>query len=141
MQYVLDARIIDASRREARGQGTVRVTRQSYGVLASREHAIHRPGENASIRFKATDANEQPVEVAGTVTVSRRRWGLDGLQIGRYEESEVFSSNVTTRANGEAICDFRPTTTGYFAVCWRRAGCRLSCERIEGMTFRRPAVS
>jgi len=117
-QYRLEARVVDASRREVRGEGIVRVMRQRYSVLASPEHYIHRPGEAASVKFKAMDANDKPVEVTGTVNVIQRRWRTDVLRGGRYEEDEVLTAKLTTDAAGEATMTFTPKTTGYFAVRW-----------------------
>ena len=117
-QYRLEARVVDASRREVRGEGTVRVMRQRYSVLAAPEHYIHRPGESASVKFKAMDANDKPVQVTGTVKVVQRRWHTDVLRGGRYDEDEVLTAKLTTDAAGEATMTFTPKTTGYFAVRW-----------------------
>jgi uncharacterized protein YfaS (alpha-2-macroglobulin family) len=73
-RYRIEARVTDASRREIRGEGEVRVTRQRYEVHATARHSIHRPGEKAVIDFKAIDANDQPVRAAGRVTVTRDHW-------------------------------------------------------------------
>ncbi len=73
-RYRIEARVTDASRREIRGEGEVRVTRQRYEVHATARHSIHRPGEKVTIDFKAIDANDQPVHAAGRVTVTREHW-------------------------------------------------------------------
>ncbi|MFZ2491588.1 MAG: MG2 domain-containing protein, partial [Thermoanaerobaculia bacterium] len=73
LQYVIEARVTDASRREVAGSGTVRVGRQTYSVYATPEHHLHRPGAKATIDFHAQDANGQPVAVTGTVRVIRQR--------------------------------------------------------------------
>ncbi|HVR39097.1 MAG TPA: alpha-2-macroglobulin family protein, partial [Thermoanaerobaculia bacterium] len=113
--YVIEARVTDASRREVVGEGTVNVTRQRYAVLANPEHYIHRPGERASINFKAMDANDQPVEVTGNVRVVRRRWDEKDAQ---YHDEEISATKVTTDAKGEAKFTFTPDREGYFIVKW-----------------------
>ncbi|HEX6088316.1 MAG TPA: alpha-2-macroglobulin family protein [Thermoanaerobaculia bacterium] len=70
--YRIEARVVDASRREVRGEGNVRVLRQRYSVMAEPEHRVYRPGESVSVEFKALDANDKPVQTTGTVTVVRR---------------------------------------------------------------------
>lgn len=73
-EYVVEARVTDASRREVSGSGSVMVTRQPYFVFAEPAHRIHRPDQRVTVDFVARDANELPVQAGGTVTVSRDRW-------------------------------------------------------------------
>jgi uncharacterized protein YfaS (alpha-2-macroglobulin family) len=114
-RYRIEARVVDASRREVRGEGSVAVTRQRYSVMAQPEHYIHRPGEQVEIDFKATDANEQPVQTTGTVKIVRRAWvEKDHL----YRDEDVTESKVTTNAKGEASFMFTAKATGYYAVKW-----------------------
>jgi alpha-2-macroglobulin len=121
MLYRIEARVVDASRREVRGTGTVRVTRQRYSVLAHAEHAIHRPGEKVTVKFKAIDANDQPVRTTGTVRVVRREWREPQppqIRIAGYREEEVMTTTVTTDAEGEATFTFTPKREGYYAIQW-----------------------
>ncbi len=128
--YRIEARVVDASRREVRGEGTVRVTRQRYSVMAHPEHYVHRPGESASVKFKAMDANDKPVQTTGTVKVVKRTWREPGpivplarerrrLPRPRYVEEEILTTQLSTDAEGEATLTFAPKTTGYYAVRWQ----------------------
>ena len=122
--YRIEARVVDASRREVRGEGNVRVLRQRYSVMAQPEHYVHRPGDSVSVDFKALDANDKPVQTTGTVTVVRRtnvgrasaRPG--GLQPALRDE-EVLTTKLTTDADGEATFTFQPRTAGYYVIRWR----------------------
>ena len=73
-EFRIEARVVDASRREITGNGTVRVTRQRYYVHAKPEHNLHKPGDKATVNFRAQDANEQPAQIEGLVKVTRERW-------------------------------------------------------------------
>jgi len=73
-EYTIEARVIDASRREITGSGTVRVTRQGHYVYPQVAHKIHRPGGKVETTIKALDANSIPVAVEGTITVTRQWW-------------------------------------------------------------------
>lgn len=115
MLYRIEARVVDASRREVRGEGTVRVMKQRYSVVAHPEHYLHRPGDRVEINFKATDANEQPVQTSGKVKVVRREW-RDKQRA--YRDEDVLETNVSTDANGEATFTFTPKTAGYYTVRW-----------------------
>lgn len=117
-QYRIEARVVDASRREVRGEGTVRVMKQRYSVLASPDHYIHRPGESASVKFKAMDANDKPVQATGTVKVLERRWRADVIRGGRYEDDDVTTTKLTTDGEGEATMTFTPKSAGYYVVRW-----------------------
>jgi uncharacterized protein YfaS (alpha-2-macroglobulin family)/tetratricopeptide (TPR) repeat protein len=74
LEYRIEARVTDASRREITGVTSVRVTRQRYYVHPQPRHNLYRPGDKLEIDFKTIDANDQPVSVQGTVKVTRDRW-------------------------------------------------------------------
>ncbi|MEO8378881.1 MAG: MG2 domain-containing protein [Acidobacteriota bacterium] len=132
MTYRIEARVVDASRREVRGEGTVRVMRQRYSVMARPEHSVYRPGDSVSVKLHAQDANDKPVEVTGTVKVVRRRWreadppipagvvrkNSGRIRPARYEDEEVLTTKVTTAASGDATFTFTPKSTGYYLVRW-----------------------
>ncbi|MHB0970367.1 MAG: alpha-2-macroglobulin family protein [Thermoanaerobaculia bacterium] len=74
LEYRIEARVVDASRREITGTGTVRVTQLRYTVHARAKHNIYKPGDKVTVQFKALDANDQPVEAEGHVKITRERW-------------------------------------------------------------------
>jgi uncharacterized protein YfaS (alpha-2-macroglobulin family) len=74
LQYRIEARVTDSSRREIVGNGSIRVTRQRYYLYANAEHNLYRPQDKVSVEFKALDANDQPVQTEGVVKVTRDRW-------------------------------------------------------------------
>lgn len=74
MEYRVEARVTDASRREVRGEGTVRVTRQRYFATAKALNRLPQPGDTTRVEFHTTDANNQPVAVAGQVKIVRQTW-------------------------------------------------------------------
>ena len=73
-EFRIEARVVDASRREITGSGTVRVTRQRFYVHAKAEHNLHKPGDKTTVNFRAQDANEQPAQIEGIVKVTRDYW-------------------------------------------------------------------
>jgi uncharacterized protein YfaS (alpha-2-macroglobulin family) len=74
LEYRIEARVTDSSRREIVGNGTVRVTQQRYYVQADADHRLYKPQDKVSVEFKAADANQQPVTCEGTVKVTRDYW-------------------------------------------------------------------
>ncbi|HEX9984178.1 MAG TPA: alpha-2-macroglobulin family protein [Thermoanaerobaculia bacterium] len=114
LSYRIEARVVDASRREVTGKGEVRVTRQRYTVSMQPEHYLHRPGDRVSVAIKALDANDKPVQVTGTVIVQRSEW-----KEKRYVVAEkVEEAKVTTDKDGEATFTFTPRREGYYQVEW-----------------------
>ncbi|HEX4342457.1 MAG TPA: alpha-2-macroglobulin family protein, partial [Verrucomicrobiae bacterium] len=63
-----------ASRREITADGTVRVTQQRYYVDATATHNLYRPQDKVTVDLHAQDANDQPVQTEGTVTLTRDYW-------------------------------------------------------------------
>jgi len=74
LEFQVEARVTDASRREVVGNGSVRVTRQRYSVNARPANNLPRPGDSVRVEFTAKDANHQPVTVTGTVRITRDFW-------------------------------------------------------------------
>jgi alpha-2-macroglobulin len=74
LQYTIEARVTDLSRREVVSRGTVQVTRQPYYVYLNNEHNLYRPQDKVRVNIKALDANSQPVQTEGTVHVTRELW-------------------------------------------------------------------
>lgn len=126
MTYRIEARVVDASRREVRGEGNVRVMRQRYSVTAQPEHYVHRPGDSVSIDFRAMGANDKPVQTKGTVTVIQRTAGKvpRGTPIGRRRsfpstDKEILTTTLTTNASGEVTFTFTPKSAGHYIVRWK----------------------
>jgi hypothetical protein len=74
LEFTVEARVTDASRREITGADRVRVTQRLYYVNAEPEHNLYRPRDKATVNFEAKDANDQPQQVEGQVTVTRNTW-------------------------------------------------------------------
>lgn len=73
-EYRIEARVVDASRREVMATETVRVTRQHYYVYPRAAHNIYRPQDKVEVETKVMDANDQPVETEGRIKVTRDYW-------------------------------------------------------------------
>ncbi len=113
VEFRIEARVTDESRREVVGEGTVRVTQHRYSVAAQPLHYIYAPGDKVSIAFKASDANDEPVRVSGNVEVMRREW-----HDGKYREESVVKTTAQTDKDGEATVSFNAPAAGYYAVQW-----------------------
>ena len=125
LEYTIEARVTDASRREIVGRGSVRVGSQRYFVHVTPENRLRRPGQKAELTLRALDANDQPMGVTGKVQVVRLVWNEKWIhpvtrRVQRgYEEKEISLQGVTIATNGEAEFVFTPAEAGYYAVRWR----------------------
>lgn len=99
-EYRIEARVTDSSRREIIGNGTVRVTRQSYYVYLTNKHNLYQPQDKVEVDMKALDANNQPVQAEeGMVKVSRDQWvevwtDPNGREIREEELKKVRSTGT-----------------------------------------------
>ncbi|WP_309396279.1 alpha-2-macroglobulin family protein [Cerasicoccus maritimus] len=90
LEYSIEARVVDESRREVTGRASIRVTRAPYFVNVRPERTLYRPGETASVTIETVNANEAPVQVEGKVRLTREEWmqiyrGPDGEEISGQE--------------------------------------------------------
>jgi uncharacterized protein YfaS (alpha-2-macroglobulin family)/tetratricopeptide (TPR) repeat protein len=74
LEYLIETRVTDASRREIVATGKIRVTKQNYAIYLNPAHNIHRPQDKVQINITAMDANSKPVLADGTVRVTRDYW-------------------------------------------------------------------
>ncbi|VAX29589.1 hypothetical protein MNBD_NITROSPINAE05-1129, partial [hydrothermal vent metagenome] len=74
LEYLIETRVTDASRREIVATGKIRVTKQSYAIYLNPAHHIHRPQDKVQINITALDANNKPVQADGIVRVTRDYW-------------------------------------------------------------------
>lgn len=110
-EYRVEARVVDASRREITNSSTVRVTKQLYYVYPQPKHNIYRPKDQVTIDLKAQDANDQPVAAEGKVTITRDYWyeiwldpngrEVKGDELKRYQTSgKIFPPQVPPGQQG-----------------------------------------
>ncbi len=99
-EYRIEARVVDASRREIVSTDTVRVTRQRYYVYPRPQRNIYRPQDKVTVDIKAIDANQQPIQTEGTIKVTRDYWWevwidprgreVQGEELRRLQRDGVF---------------------------------------------------
>ncbi len=162
-EFTVQARVVDASRREITGQGTIVVAEQGYRVDVEVGHTLHRPGAKVEVTLRASDPNDNPVEDDGRVLVTRERWheiwrdpegrdvfgdalgraqGLPGfpapgwsLHTQGYEQETIATFDLRTGADGRARLDFTPTEDGTYRIVWTSTDEREAQIRGEATVF------
>ena len=146
MEYRIEARVRDASRREVVGQSSIRVGQQAYSALLHVPHEIYAPGDPIAVTLETKDANDKPVSASGEMKVIRERWvevwqdsrgkkvehslgapmpplsGKDQqpwvLLSAGYEHEDVLTRSVKTGPNGEAEMRFNAQKDGYYRIAF-----------------------
>jgi hypothetical protein len=100
MQFRIEARVTDASRREIVASESLRIGRQRYGANILPKHMLVRPHDQVSATVKVADLMDQPVQTRGTVKVTRDYWWevwvdpagrkVSGVELQRLQDGRVF---------------------------------------------------
>ena len=115
--YTVQARVVDASRREVTGTGTVNVRRQAYSVDVLAGARLVEPGASAELRFLARDANDNAVEVSGTAHLYRAVW------------REVWVDPLGERVAGRALAEAR-ASVAWPIPGWRQLVADYDLEQV-----------
>ena len=112
-KYTIEARVVDASRREERGTGSVIAARKPFEVIVWTDRGYSRAGEDVEATVSAATLAGKPVVAAkGTLKIFQI---FDG-ENGRIEEKEVRSFPVETDAQGEIHQKFAAPATGQYRL-------------------------
>lgn len=129
-EYTIEARVVDASRREEIGNGSVIAARKSFEVVIWTDRGYTRAGDQVETTISAATLAGKPVVAAkGTLKIFEIFSG-DG---GRIEEKEVQSFDIETDAEGQIKQRFAAPATGQY-----RLAASLSLnggEAAEGATI------
>lgn len=74
MNYRVEVRLTDSSRREVVAEHEVRVSRQGHFVQTKLDRKLVQPGEKATFHFEVLDVNERPLQMEGDIKIIRKRW-------------------------------------------------------------------
>ncbi|MCK5178421.1 MAG: tetratricopeptide repeat protein, partial [Candidatus Omnitrophica bacterium] len=122
LKYSIEVRVVDQSRREIASSQDIKVTRNAFYAYLTPKHNLYRPGDKAEVDIKVLTANDDPVSVDGTITVSRNWWRDRVIKEGKmithpgYDETELFKKFIKTDEKGEVIFSFEPERDGYYVV-------------------------
>src|SRR5262245_253163 len=96
-RYEVEARVVDLSRREVLGSGSLRATRAAFDLFVMSDRGFYRPGEQATFEVAAQDANGKPVETEATLVVLRQTWSSLREKV---TEDAVFERRVSLSKEG-----------------------------------------
>jgi uncharacterized protein YfaS (alpha-2-macroglobulin family) len=112
-RYTIEARVVDASRREERGIGSVIAARKPFEIVVWTDRGFARAGEQVEATISAATLAGKPVVGAkGKLAIFKLTSGEDG----RIEEREVRSFPVETDAQGGIKQRFAAPATGQYRL-------------------------
>ena len=112
-KYTIEARVVDASRREERGMGSVIAARKPFEVIVWANRGYARAGENVEATISAATLAGKPVDGAKG---SLKLYKLSSSENGRIDENEVQSWPVETDAAGEIHQKFAAPAIGQYRL-------------------------
>lgn len=125
LNYSVQARVVDQSRREIVSSSDIKVTKNAFFAYLKPKQNLYRPGDKAQVTIKTMTANDEPVSVEGKVAVVINRWRERPVLLEKdsanrepsgYDGRELFTKFVKTNERGEATFEFEPNEDGYYAV-------------------------
>ncbi|MBI4574650.1 MAG: hypothetical protein HY722_00100 [Planctomycetes bacterium] len=122
VEYTVEVRAVDRSRREVTGTSQVRVTEDPWFVLVEPARWVHAPGDRVEVRLAAASPNGKPVSVEGRLLLERAAWNEER---GDYDHEEVRALAAATGADGEGAAEFVVEAPGYYRL-------RMVCPREGG---------
>ncbi len=112
-KYTLEARVVDASRREQRATGSVIAARKAFEVVVWTDHGYTRAGEQIEATVAVATLAAKPVSHAqGTLTLLK----LSPGENGRIDEKPVLTLPVETDSQGEIHQRFAAPATGQYRL-------------------------
>lgn len=129
-KYTIEARVVDASRREERGTGSVIAARKPFEVAVWVDRGHAKAGDAIEATIAASTLAGKPV-VGATGTLKLYQLGINAD--GRVIESETQSWPVSTDAEGQIKHRFTAPATGQY-----RLAANLTfkgSEPVEGATI------
>jgi uncharacterized protein YfaS (alpha-2-macroglobulin family) len=112
-RYSIEARVVDASRREERGNGSVIAARKPFEVVVWTDRGYAKAGDAVEATVSsATLAGKPVVGAKGTLKLYQLSMGANG----RIGEKEIQSWPLETNAQGEVHQKFAAPATGQYRL-------------------------
>jgi uncharacterized protein YfaS (alpha-2-macroglobulin family) len=119
-EFRVEARVVDASRREVRGSGSVKTALTALAAYPIPQRYLYLPGDPVRIDLKTLDPNDQPAAAEGFVTMYRRAWNekrlnAKGEKEPGYDDMKMLVRPARTDAkDGAATVEFTPDEAGCY---------------------------
>ncbi len=113
--YIIQAKVVDKSRREIQATKTVYVTRADFYLVSNTDKYLYKPGEKVNLEVRAADFSDKPRGgVKFEATVNKITWG----KYPDYKQEKGFVTTVegTTMSDGLGVATFEAKDEGYYDI-------------------------
>jgi len=102
-KYIVQAKVVDKSRREISGLTTVFVTRGGFYLNAKADKYLYKPGQTVNLEVLANDFTDKPVEVNFTANIYKNNYSRYD-----YKESRELVKTLSgkTKSDGKGIVSY-----------------------------------
>ncbi|MHC4473158.1 MAG: alpha-2-macroglobulin family protein, partial [Planctomycetota bacterium] len=124
-RFVINAHVVDKSRRQINGSAGLFATRQPFFVRAETRRSLAKPGDSVEVKVRAEDANRRPVESEGKLVMAKRvdrEEEKDGKRVTVTEWREIGSVPAATRDDGEGVASMVVDEEGQFRLSYVTSG-------------------
>lgn len=120
LQYLLEARMVDKSRREILASQTIKVTRQAFTIGLEPQKHLYQPKDRARINVKARNPNGGPVEFRGKAIVSFVTQREERKEDGKIKTPEKLEESsrkeFSVGTSGDGVVEFAADRQGYYRI-------------------------
>ena len=101
-RYIVQARVVDKSRREISGTTTAFVTRGGFYLNARADKYLYKPGEKVNIEVRSFDFSDKPVQTEFTAEIYKRTWSRD------WKENKDYITTISgqTMSDGKGVISY-----------------------------------
>lgn len=100
-QYIIQARVVDKSRRQISGVGTVLVTRGQFFITANTNKYLYKPNDDVIFTVRTLDFSDKPVSTDFSVNIYKYN----------YSKSGDHNKDLVTSFNGKTLSEGTGTVT------------------------------
>ena len=115
-QYIVQARVVDKSRREISGVTTAFVTRGGFYLTARADKYLYKPYDEVNIEVRSNDFSDNPVQTDFEVVIYRNNWSRGD---GKYNKDYVATVTGSTRSDGIGMAKYKIDNSnpqGYYSM-------------------------
>lgn len=109
-RYLIEARVVDAARREITGSHAVVVSRGEYFIRLLTDKWVYEPNGAITVKLKTFDFQKNGRNALLNLTVERR------IYEDHTERFEPVTSGAETTSAGEGFFVFTPAAAGYYRI-------------------------
>lgn len=112
--YIVQAKVVDKSRREISSTKTAYVTRSDFYLVANTDKYLYKPGENIILEVRSNDFSDKPKQVNFEAVINKITWGK--YPDYKQEKSYVTTVSGTTMKDGLGKVSFDAGGEGYYSI-------------------------